>query len=232
MKPLVCLLFVALPILAQEAPPPALKEVLARGFEVTKLDGTKVPLASLIVPGKVTVVEFWATWCGPCRKTIPSLVELHQAYGGQGLQVVGLTVEDPDKAKDKVSAVVQELKVGYSVVYAAREVFQFITGRAQLAVDPRLRPHRPGGGSHHQLLLLHQRQSGAGRQATVQVRSKSQSDFEWGAAFRRPGANQLAYIPAPSKSQCDFDNGARTAGPVPFQNRAQPDSEVTFHPHT
>ncbi len=48
--------------------------------------------------GQVLVLDFWATWCGPCKKEIPHLIELQEKYRDQGLTVVGITLDDnPDK---------------------------------------------------------------------------------------------------------------------------------------
>lgn len=44
--------------------------------------------------GDVTIVEFWATWCGPCRKTIPHLSQVQDYYGPRGVQVVGISNEE------------------------------------------------------------------------------------------------------------------------------------------
>ncbi|MCC6487251.1 MAG: TlpA family protein disulfide reductase [Candidatus Hydrogenedentes bacterium] len=49
---------------------------------------------------KIYVVEFWATWCPPCRVTIPHLTELYKKYKGQGLEVVAITDEDPEYVKE------------------------------------------------------------------------------------------------------------------------------------
>src|SRR5262249_19781776 len=47
--------------------------------------------------GKVVVVDLWATWCGPCRREIPHLVALDKEFKGRGVEVIGLTTEDPAK---------------------------------------------------------------------------------------------------------------------------------------
>lgn len=44
--------------------------------------------------GKVVLLNFWATWCGPCIKEIPELIQLQKTYGAHGLQVVGMAVDD------------------------------------------------------------------------------------------------------------------------------------------
>src|SRR5581483_1569563 len=47
--------------------------------------------------GKVVVVNFWATWCAPCREEMPEFVKAQQEYGARGLQFVGIAVDDADK---------------------------------------------------------------------------------------------------------------------------------------
>ena len=67
------------------------------------------------------IVEFWATWCAPCRASIPHLTELQQRYASQGLVVVGLTKEDPDNRLEKVKAFVTQQgdRMGYAVGFDA-----------------------------------------------------------------------------------------------------------------
>lgn len=50
--------------------------------------------------GKVLVVNFWATWCPPCRKEMPAFIELQDQYGEQGLQFIGVAIDDADKVAD------------------------------------------------------------------------------------------------------------------------------------
>lgn len=63
----------------------------APDFEATTLDGEPVSLSSL--SGRVVVLDFWATWCGPCRAVMPDLSRMHAELQGQGLTVVGLSDE-------------------------------------------------------------------------------------------------------------------------------------------
>lgn len=50
--------------------------------------------------GKVLVINFWATWCPPCRKEMPAFIELQDQYGKQGLQFIGIAIDDKDKVTD------------------------------------------------------------------------------------------------------------------------------------
>ncbi len=61
-------------------------------FMTTGLDGKPLSLKSL--RGKVVLLDMWATWCGPCRMATPMLQSLHQKFGGRGLKVVGISVDD------------------------------------------------------------------------------------------------------------------------------------------
>jgi thiol-disulfide isomerase/thioredoxin len=74
------------------------------------LDGGRKPLKTWT--GKVLVVNFWATWCGPCRKEIPEFIQMQQRLGGQGLQFIGIAIDE----KDKVQAYVREIGINYPVL--------------------------------------------------------------------------------------------------------------------
>ena len=52
--------------------------------------------------GKVVAVNFWATWCPPCRKEIPAFIELQEQYGLSGLQIVGIAIDEKDSVVDYV----------------------------------------------------------------------------------------------------------------------------------
>lgn len=71
----------------------------APNFRLTTLDGKEVTAAAL--KGKVVVVDFWATWCGPCVAEIPGYVELQKKYASDGLVIIGVSVDRGGVAKVK-----------------------------------------------------------------------------------------------------------------------------------
>jgi thiol-disulfide isomerase/thioredoxin len=73
-------------------------------------DGSRAKLADF--RGKVLVLDFYATWCEPCRRSIPQLIALQRDYGPKGLQVVGLNVGGPDD-RIKVADFAREIGIGY-----------------------------------------------------------------------------------------------------------------------
>ena len=80
-------------------------------FTLKDLGGNEVNLESL--KDKVILLDFWATWCGPCKVEIPWFVEFQTKYGAQGLQVVGVVMEDDFT---KVKPFADQLKMNYLVL--------------------------------------------------------------------------------------------------------------------
>jgi thiol-disulfide isomerase/thioredoxin len=72
--------------------------------------------------GKVLLVNLWATWCGPCRMETPELVKLNKEFRDRGVEMIGLSTEDPDASAQSVSDFVREYKVDYQIGWATREV--------------------------------------------------------------------------------------------------------------
>src|SRR3984893_8070244 len=86
-------------------------------FKLDGIDGKALSLAGS--RGKVILLNFWATWCGPCRAEIPDLIALQQKYKDQ-LQIIGLTVDDEDASL--IKQVVAETHINYPVAMSSPEV--------------------------------------------------------------------------------------------------------------
>lgn len=89
---------------------------MANDFSLTSLDGDTINLKAY--RGKVVLLNFWATWCTPCRMEIPGLENLQRKYGSQGLRVVGMDVISEDNLKD-VRGFDRQFKMNYPVVLAS-----------------------------------------------------------------------------------------------------------------
>src|SRR5690606_33321652 len=68
-------------------------------FTLPSVDGREIALGDYA--GRVILLDFWATWCAPCREEIPGLVELYERYGDAGFVVLGVAVDDEDDAVDR-----------------------------------------------------------------------------------------------------------------------------------
>ena len=80
-------------------------------FTFKDVNGAKVALSDF--KGKVIILDFWATWCVPCKAEIPGFVDLQAKYGASGLQILGLSVDDP---VSKLKPYVAEMKMNYPVL--------------------------------------------------------------------------------------------------------------------
>jgi peroxiredoxin len=94
------------------------EKVAAPDFTLQDLAGRKVRLADL--KGKVVLLEFWATWCPPCREAIPSIERLHEAYKDKGLAVLGISMDDGEW--EDVRSFVKEYRIKYPVLKGTEEV--------------------------------------------------------------------------------------------------------------
>ncbi len=86
-------------------------------FEATTLAGADLVLSEL--RGKVVLINFWATWCGPCRMEIPDLAKLDQSYRNQDLVVVGISLDSRPESYVRVEA--EKMGATYPIVLAGED---------------------------------------------------------------------------------------------------------------
>ena len=72
--------------------------------------------------GKVVVVDFWGTFCPPCLKQVPQLVALNKKYKDQGLEIVGLSMDDKQADQKLVNDFIKKFSVSYTIAYPSRIV--------------------------------------------------------------------------------------------------------------
>jgi thiol-disulfide isomerase/thioredoxin len=101
----------------------------APAFSLQDLEGKPLTLENY--RGKVVVLDFWATWCAPCRTEIPHFVKLQEQYGGQGLQIIGISMDDTAKP---VREFYREFKMNYPVGVGNEQVAEAYGGVLGLPV--------------------------------------------------------------------------------------------------
>lgn len=106
----------------------------APDFALPSRDGGEVRLSEL--RGQVVMINFWATWCGPCRREIPDLVALQRDLRSKGIEVIGLTVEDPVMDSQKVREFSQRFGINYRIGFSPKEMFMAINGADPRGVIP------------------------------------------------------------------------------------------------
>jgi len=87
----------------------------AANLNFTMKDHQGVPVTLSDYKGKVLLLDFWATWCGPCKVEIPHFVEFQEKYGKAGLQIVGISIDD---TAEKLVPYVKDMKMNYPVLQA------------------------------------------------------------------------------------------------------------------
>ena len=122
---MVCIAATAAHAQDPEAPKPSmLSKEDARGtfptvpftkFSGPSLDGKDISTDDYLGT-KVLLIDYWATWCGPCIREMPHLVEMHEKYGEKGLKILGVSLDSPD-AKEKIRATMDRLKMTWPQIY-------------------------------------------------------------------------------------------------------------------
>lgn len=101
---------------SQRAPAPS--------WELKDTEGKLVKSADF--KGRVVILDFWATWCGPCRMEIPGFVELQKQYGERGLTVIGVSLDE--EGPSVVKPFVKKFGINYPVVMGDRKMDQAFGG--------------------------------------------------------------------------------------------------------
>jgi thiol-disulfide isomerase/thioredoxin len=95
---------------------------LAWDTEIQAVEGAAFRLSDF--KDKIVVLDIWATWCGPCRLEVPHLVDLQNEYRGKGVEVIGLTTENPQTDAEKVRDFAKEFEINYKLGWARADVAQ------------------------------------------------------------------------------------------------------------
>ena len=97
--------------------PPPDENTIAEGhafptLEFASLSGEQVNLANL--KGKAVLIDFWATWCGPCRRTMPDLVQTYREYHDQGFEIIGISL---DKDRSQLEQYMKDMGITWQQYY-------------------------------------------------------------------------------------------------------------------
>jgi len=91
----------------------------APAFVIEMLEGGDRSLADF--RGKIVLVDFWATWCKPCRETMPRLQKLHSAYAARGFEVLGVSIDEDDNRIKKIGPMAEKLAIAYPIFVDAKQ---------------------------------------------------------------------------------------------------------------
>ena len=94
------------------------QSTVAPDFSLESLDGKNMRLSDL--RGKAVLLNFWATWCGPCKIEMPWFVDLQKQYGSQGLQIVGVAMDDA--SKEDIGKFAKDMGVNYPILIGKESV--------------------------------------------------------------------------------------------------------------
>ena len=109
------------------------KGAAAPDFNLKVIDGQGKTMQLSSLQGKAVLLNFWATWCEPCKIEMPWLAELQKKYGPQGLQIVGVAMDDA--AEKEISRFARKIGVNYPVLQGTESVADLYGGLEGLPVS-------------------------------------------------------------------------------------------------
>lgn len=109
------------------------EDLQAPSFKLKDIYGKSINLEDQ--RGNVVLLDFWATWCPPCRKSIPELVKLQGEYESQGLVVLGISLDEYPKIGDEeLKAFISKNGINYSVIRYTSKLLSDYFGDGQIAI--------------------------------------------------------------------------------------------------
>jgi thiol-disulfide isomerase/thioredoxin len=103
-------------------------EAMPADFNIPTIDGRTIRLSDY--RGKVLVVDFWATWCPPCREETPALVKIANQFGPRGVEVLGLHIDDRGRSsQEAIRDFVKQFGIPYTIGLATDDMFIAYLGR-------------------------------------------------------------------------------------------------------
>jgi thiol-disulfide isomerase/thioredoxin len=106
-------------------------------FAIPTLDGRTIRLSDYL--GKVLVVDFWATWCPPCRQETPALVKIANQLGPRGVEVVGLHIDDRGRSSpETIRDFAKQFAIPYTIGLATDDMFIAYLGREEDSIPQTL----------------------------------------------------------------------------------------------
>jgi cytochrome c biogenesis protein CcmG/thiol:disulfide interchange protein DsbE len=115
----------------------------APDFTLPDLSGGSISLMEF--RGSPVLLDFWATWCPPCRRSIPELVELQRKYRDRGLVILGISLDDPSQINNQyLSAFKEQVKINYPILRATQKLVQDYFGDSPISIPTLFTINRKG----------------------------------------------------------------------------------------
>ena len=115
----------------------------APDFTLADLSDKRVSLKDY--KGKIVLLDFWATWCPPCRQSIPELVDLQKRYRDQGVVILGISMDDPRQFNNQyLMAFKEKFRINYSILRANGQVALDYFGASNMAIPTLFVVNREG----------------------------------------------------------------------------------------